>query len=396
MSDELSTPTDLTAATLLEPLTDNQQRMVELIAGAFIESRWEWPVFDYIEGLLDREGIDAWTELARLPQQPGSGYGAAWWDRAGNAPPAPDKPVGLTLLGLHHAEVREQVSAGLVPLFLDLVRFLAEWRRQRPLSPVHARKLEVSSDEVIAALRDRGQRASVLEPKLLESLLTREPGTWGGGGRSTPDGGWTRGVTRNVYRYEHVETIEAYVEAIVAAFPSKVPSPQPATPSPLGLVAAIDYLDTVWRLTAGNGEHLFRLHGAQRAALLAFPAQTADEFDSRLSGLGELLRSVRLPDGAPTPRRKRDEPLCRFEAYIKSLLPGSQTRIERSIETLHDVLRVRDAGQHTAAGEKGAAALVALGIGYPPPTWTYGWTVIMARTIEALDALREELTTLAP
>ncbi len=161
----MSTPTDVTAATLFEPLTDNQQRMVELIVSAFIENAWEWPVFDYIEGRLEQEGIDAWTELPRLPQQAGSGYGAAWWDRAGNAPPAPDMPVGLTVLGLYHAEAREQVSAGLVSMFLSLVRFLDEWRRQRPLSPTQTRDLEVSSDEVIGALRSRGLPASVLEPR---------------------------------------------------------------------------------------------------------------------------------------------------------------------------------------------------------------------------------------
>lgn len=133
VGDELSTPTGVTAATLLEPLTDNQQRMIELIAVAFIENAWEWPVFDYVEGHLDGEGIEEWTELARLPQQAGSGYSAASWDRAGNAAPRPDTPVGLTVLGLHHAEARAQVSAGFVPMFLSLVRFLAVWRRQRPL-----------------------------------------------------------------------------------------------------------------------------------------------------------------------------------------------------------------------------------------------------------------------
>jgi hypothetical protein len=396
MSEERSPPIGVTASRLLDPLTDNQQRMVELMTGAFIENAWEWPLFDYVEGRLDDEGIDAWSELARLPQQPGSGYSAAWWDRAGNVPPEPEKPVGLTVLGLHHAEAGEKVSAGLVPLFLSLVGFLARWRRERPLLPTQARNLEVSSDEVIKAMRDQGFPSSVLEPKLLEGLLTREPATWGGGWSSTSGDRWTRHITRNVYRCENVETIEAYVESIVSTFPPRTPPPQPMTPSPFGLVGAIDYLDTVWRLTAGNGERLFRLHSAQRTALLAFPAQTADEFDSRLSGLGELLRSLQLPDGAPTRPKKRDEPLGRFQAYLKSLLPESQTRIERSIETLHHVLRVRDAGQHTAAGDKGAAALVALGIGYPPPTWAYGWTQLMAHTIEALDALREELATLAP
>lgn len=393
----MSASSGFTPAMLLDSLADNQQRMVELIAQAFVANSWTWPVFDYVEAQLEIDGIDAWTELEKLPQHQGSGYAAAWWSRAGGAKPAAHEPVGLTVVGLHHAEEGlGGVRKGLVPVFFALLKLLAEWRRRLPLSPTEPRKLEISSDDVIPELSARGVSTDLLAPTLLKSLLDNEPAAWGSSGGSTPDGGWTRGVSRNVYRFEHVETIEAYVEEIIAMFPSLAPRPQMAVPSPLGLVAAVDYLDTVWRLVPDHKDHLFRLHGAQRTALLAFPAETADEFDSRLSGLGELLRSVQLPDRMSASRKERDKPLAGLETYLKSLLPESRSRIEGAIETLHNVLHVRDASQHTAAGRKGAAALGALGVGYPPPSWSYGWIVVQARTIEALDALREELATLAP
>lgn len=73
---------------------------------------------------------------------------------------------------------------------------------------------------------------------------------------------------------------------------------------------------------------------------------------------------------------------------------ADKRHVERAIATLHDVIAVRDSGQHSAAGSRGAAALADLGIGFPPPSWAFAWTVVSARTIEALEALREELATL--
>lgn len=67
------------AANLLQPLSANQQRMLEVIGTAFAENPWGWPIFDYVEGVLENEGIDAWTELEGLPRDANSGYAAAWW-----------------------------------------------------------------------------------------------------------------------------------------------------------------------------------------------------------------------------------------------------------------------------------------------------------------------------
>ena len=58
------------------------------------------------------------------------------------------------------------------------------------------------------------------------------------------------------------------------------------------------------------------------------------------------------------------------------------------------VIDVRDGSQHSAARSKSATALIQLGVGYPPAAgWPAAWSVVSARTIEALDAIREELVT---
>lgn len=119
---------------------------------------------------------------------------------------------------------------------------------------------------MISELARRDVAENFLSPVLLRGLLEHEPATWQGGGSSSPDGTWERDVSRDVYRFEELETIESYVEETIAMFWQPEAPEQVAAPSPLGLVSAIDYLDTVWRLVPGHTDHLFRLHGAQQVA----------------------------------------------------------------------------------------------------------------------------------
>lgn len=133
------------AESLLQPLNHNQRRVVEVVAQAFEEHSWQWPVFDCLEGVLENEDIDAWTTLASLPHHPESGYAVGWWSWRGSAKPQPNELVGLTILGLHRAEELQSVTAGVVPAFFALVRLLAEWRRRQPLSATEPRNLRISS-----------------------------------------------------------------------------------------------------------------------------------------------------------------------------------------------------------------------------------------------------------
>jgi hypothetical protein len=163
-------------------------------------------------------------------------------------------------------------------------------------------------------------------------------------------------------------------------------------PSPFTLVAALDYLDTIWRLAEGTKKHLFSYLSAERTAQLVAPAQSSNEFESRLSALAEILRTV---GQAVPPPKGRDSPLEGLRSSLIEKLPDSAARISAAVATLHAVIDVRDGTQHTRAATKGARALIALGIGYPPLRWDVAWLSVQARTIEALEVLREELAALA-
>jgi hypothetical protein len=382
---------------LLEEPTVKQLDTLELIARAVpSEQPYGWPVFDYLEADLDDRGLDAWIVLETLPRHPRTRYAAAHWSRAPNVRPTPEVRVGLTVLGFHHLERAKRVNARMVETFLLLLSTLAERRRLAPRSPHVPRKPAIASHEALAAVTRRGIPGDLLTQWLLWELLEHEPPTWGAGGSIDEDGTWTRDIPREVYLFDGVDTFDAYVERMLAMFPEPAAAISPSPPSPLELVAAIDYLDTVWRLAIGRGDHLFEHHSAVRTAQLAAGVATAAEFESRLSALSELLHSVQLPPKAPSGRRPRDRPLAHLESYVLSVLPESKARIERAIATLHSVIDVRDAGQHTKAGDRGATALADLGIGYPPASWPQAWDVVSARTIEALDGLREEIATLTP
>lgn len=54
-------------AGLLDPLTPDQQTLVDLVAEAFTLDD-EWPVFDYLEGWFDREDKNAAETLASFPR----------------------------------------------------------------------------------------------------------------------------------------------------------------------------------------------------------------------------------------------------------------------------------------------------------------------------------------
>jgi hypothetical protein len=70
----------------------------------------------------------------------------------------------------------------------------------------------------------------------------------------------------------------------------EIPAPHPV--SPLGMVAAFDYLDVVWQLKFGR--KLLRVPSAERAARLALVVSTPEEFDNRLR-----LRAFATPRPGP-------------------------------------------------------------------------------------------------
>lgn len=261
-----------------------------------------------------------------------------------------------------------------------------------PAAPQEPRRFVLESSSSFVAEHWTGVSfMPALGLPFLYRLLMNEPLLRGSGGG--PDGVWSIEIQPRAARLAAAQTYQDYIRITVESVYEPPPPPRLATPSPFGLVAALDYLDTTWRLAEsmkdnGRKDHLFTFPSAQRAAQLAAPAQTEGEVESRLGGLAEILRTVAR---AVPPPKGRDTPLEGLRVDLIGERSGSEARISAAVATLHAVIDVRDGTQHSRAATKAARALNALGIGYPPPTWYEAWLSVQAKTIEALDVLREEL-----
>jgi hypothetical protein len=371
---------------LLAPLNAEQQRLVDAIADAFLTEDYQWPFFDYVEGTLDDAGLDALEVLQSFPTIGRWGYGAIAWNRNNSA----DSEVALTVVGMSHtASLREYV-----PVFFSLVDYLAEHRRQARPQPREVRNPNVTSAEFDDYWR-RGRHLS-LSPRLIAQLKEHEPSTaWGSGSFNPDDGSWTTNVTRELFRFEGLKTIEDYIHRLEAFIGEPAPALPPILPSPLSLVAALDYLNVVWRLTHDH-RRLFSFPSAERTTRLAFDVQTPEEFAAHLSAFADILREADKQVAVEPPRKQRGKALARIEADIAPRLqPDGAARAADAIRTLELVVALRDADQHGNASERAVAAHRELRIAYPTTDWRSAWATISAHAIDALNALREELEAVA-
>lgn len=395
-SDDESAPGSAAAvsAALLEPLNPEQQALIEAVIGGL--EGGQWPLFDYVASRLEPQNLDAAAILESLPTTgPPVQYGAVRWQREhGPIPPKDDSTVGLTILGLSLSSW--QPALALVPAFVNLAASIGRARKMCPAAPQQPRRFVLESSSSLVAEHWTGiTRMPALGLPFLHGLLMNEPLFRGSGGGS--DSAWNIEIQPRAARLATAQTYQDYVRITVASVYQPPPPPHLATPSPFELVAALDYLDTTWRLAEsikdnGRKGHLFTFPSAQRAAQLAAPAQTEGEVESRLGGLAEILRTAAR---AVPPPKGRDSPLEGVRVDLVAERLGSEARISAAVATLHAVIDIRDGTQHSLAATKAARALNALGIGYPPPTWYEAWLSVQAKTIEALDVLREELAALA-
>lgn len=383
---------------LLDPLTTEQQALVEVVGHAFLDDPGKWPYFEYVERALDKADLDAAGILATFPRV--GYYEAVWCPRSGR--PNRDNEVGLTVVGMFHCNaLRDRFPRDLtIPqidisaAFLELLPILVEKYESAPLTPHELQNVEVNSRDVISELHNRGYHFDRLPEPLIFGILDHEPPYIRNGASLHTEGTWTVGLDRGIRAFRGVGSIADYV-ARLEEFQSK-PAPLPlAAPSPLDLVAALDYFDTVWRL-AHDGKRLLHPESLERAAKLAYPANTADEFESKVSALGELLRGARDSVPVTRARKVREHPLGWLEAHlVRKLGDESRARVQTSVRTLERVLAVRDAREHGAAQHRAVTALAQLGIAYPIVNWSSAWATIQAQVIEAVGALREELQTSA-
>ncbi len=266
-------------------------------------------------------------------------------------------------------------------------------RRNSRLDRRKPRELLISSEDVKALLAQQRRLDTEAWPLLLYKLMEREP-MLSAGGSLAPDEKWTKQVPREIFAYRGVATIADYVERLelLTAFPQAPVAP--AAPSPLDLVASLDYLDAVWRVT--HKTHLFVYPSAERTTKLAYSATTAEELDSRLSALGEILRSAntsaKTASRAKLAAATREDPLAPLGEYlVRSVDTAGVARVKQALTDLEHALALRDAAQHAEAGDRAVRALDAFGIGHPIADVVQAWAIVTTRAVAALAAIREEL-----
>jgi hypothetical protein len=340
-----------------------------------------WPVFQYVEQELYREHeLDVMYTLATCPTigGPGSGgsYGWTWC-----ATRQPGDEIGLTVAGLVHvADALREVE-----LFLDALAVLVQTQRSFKPSPTEVKAVEIGATE----MRDCLLPAWRLDAAGLSSIrdaFRHEPSTWHCTAQPVDD--WVLTLSPFVRQYTGLDTWEAYLERVIEVLTPQVPSAEPLYPSPLSLPEAIDYLNAVWRLHAERP--MFRIGRAEAAAKLVLDCATADEFESRLSGLCSILDTVYLPtsDG---------HKLTDLDAYLRGELgEESADRASEAIGDLRALFDLRVWRQHSGTERRGATGMSRLGISLPVVDWADAWQKVQVRAVVALSALREEIETLSP
>jgi hypothetical protein len=124
-------------------------------------------------------------------------------------------------------------------------------------------------------------------------------------------------------------------------------------------------------------------------------ATTTEELDSRLTALGEILRTANATvrgGGAKLARQTHEEPLAPLRDFLSRETALDQARIGAAITTLEAALSVRDAAQHTEAGGRAVVALAEqFNLAHPILDPAAAWTIIASRVVSAATAIREEI-----
>lgn len=377
---------------LLDPLTDDQQLVVNLVADAFYQCGQQWPKFQYVEAVLDRERLDARSVLATFPVAGTSINYAAVSCTPRTASLSDDTQVGLTLLGLHHYKGPFKGHAeSLVRDGLRLLQVFVDARRVFTPPPTEVKYLQLSGAEVLARLRPNAPRDLPSEA-VLDGIVHAEPPLLSCVGGSRNDGRtWAWTVSRgNLLEFDGIDgVLEEYVRRIVRKYHVFHRVERPVLASPLTLPSALGYLDTAWRVMAGREVHLVVLPSPERAAALAFDAGTRAEFLERIGALGDVLKCLNVPAGGD---QKGGHPLERLRAFLLGRLPSeSHELITRALDQLVAVKDIRNGGLHAEAEPAALRAYQALGVAFPITNPAAAWDAVRIATVGALDAIREEV-----
>jgi hypothetical protein len=376
--------------TLLDPPPGDEVALLRVIADAYTAAAWRWPVWQYVARRLDEAGIDAaqvlvntptWKHHYRYRYVAGLTHGRS---------PNPDDTVRLTAAGMFHAGQMD--TNGLMQAFLAALTAATKAQRSAEPTPTAAVTVMLLGDRLT---KEAAVATGInIAPMQLYELLQHEPATWTGLMQNGED--WQWDVTQlYLHPYRNITTAPQYLAALETMVGERPVVAETTVHGPFALPDALDHLDLAWRLV--TGQKLVTIGRAGPLAAMTQPASTREEFESRCSGLVDLLNgfttAVKEDKSAGTQAVKSLQGL-RSELGVR--LGDEAGRAQEAVDILRHIVRVRASQQHRGADVDAERARNALRLNSLDNDWPAAWEHVRAAAVQALTTIREEISPLLP
>lgn len=360
-------------------LDPSHRRLLDTIHEPFL-SHGAFPLFDYVDRVLYEQGLDAEALIASLPSLgTHTIYGLV--RPANQRLWRPEETIQLTIAGLRRCSKGEEDVAA----FMHTLQLLTAAEADSPRDPFETTETSLTSEQIARHLEFGGFNAEGALRRLRTLLAFEPPDAISATGGTDEE--WSLRVSRRVRRYRGVSAVEEYLTLVVEAFAPPEKAARLGFVSTLSLPEAMDFLDAVWELRWG--ERLFNLPSATSIVQLSQPCTTADEFASRLNVLNDILARMRIPSSQ---RNSEEGTLKRLEGFLSTeATEGDASRIREALLDLKAAVAIRAGGAHTGARVRSIEGFSRLGLSFPPTGWEEAWHVVEARTVAALNTLREEI-----
>jgi len=367
---------DRSMPSLLDRPSDEALQLLRVVALGYDEACGTWPCWQWVKQRLWREGLDAEEVLQGLPTWQRN-YRSV---RAGAHGQLPDngESVALSVHGMVNNVLPSM--RWLVHGFLTAINVGFVMQRGIQPSPTAAVELKVAGEDFTRTVN--GQAGTELTVEQLFGVLHGEPATWRGVNQNGGQWGWDLTDVR-LSRYAGLANAQDFLARLEQVVGIPAVTPPLVTLPPMALPDALDHLDLAWRLL--TGEHLVRVPRAAMAAKLTQPVASAAEFESQCSALADLLNALNLPKPAT---------LHNMKAKLGDLLGGEAGRAQAAVDTLRSIVALRAGQQHQGADARAEQAKVALGLALFVGQWDGAWNHLRAVTVQALDTIREEISSL--
>ena len=363
---------------LLDTPNQEQQRLLEVIWQPYA-SDGRWPFYQYVDITLEgeRPRIDAHRALLSCPSllfQPGPGYGWVWLEGDRRFPKTGDR-IGLTVAGLSRLPLAQLDVA----LFTRALQGLVSAARDFSPSPHKVKNIEVTSDELRGSFLPYARSA---ELRRLAEMLRHEPSTWAYVSQTADTGAWTATLDSRIRVYLGVTDVVDYLNRLVAEVAPPRKERPPTLTSSLALPEALDYLNVVWLVWTKSP--LIASSRFEIGAKLGLKCSSSSDFDSAVSAICETLDQLNPVGAAKGPALKR------VSKYLREhqLSQDAEPRVRAAFDDLEAIYDLRVWQQH-GVERKGDRAMQRLGLNLPTADWGEAWDTLRARTVAAINVIRE-------